>query len=740
MVLFGVLGWRSYAATGITGDEPHYLVIAHSLLADGDLQIENNHLNHDYRLFFGGTLRPDYLRRGSNGQIYSIHAPGIPVLVMPAYAIGGARGAILLIAMLGALATLAVFKLAEQIGGRVVAWLTWTAVSLTVPVLPHAWSLYPEAGALAIVAWAALWIASSSSAPPAVWAVRGLTLAVLPWLHTKMVVFLAAFVVCLIVRLRRERVNAVAALAPIAVSVAAWLAFFYATYGTFDPQAPYGGSVSELRLANIPRSLLGLLTDQKFGLLVYAPVYAFAIPGAWLMWRDARYRGAAVGFTLTALAFAVSSGRLYMWWGGSSAPARFLVPILPLLAPMLAFAFSRLRGPVATGALAASLAFSLAVAVRVLADLDERLLFSDPRGVSRFVEAVQGSAPLTAALPTFTQEDWSGAVRQVLPWATAAIAALAAARLLRRRTVFASVSLQASLFVFVGSILAGAVPAEARAASAARGSAALLHAFDPVRARAFDFSRMAKLAPAAWLSASRIDVRLDAQVIDPQATLVPLAALPAGRYDVQVVFPDDVAYAGDLELLIRRGQVLRRVAGPLRNPVRLSIDVPVTLPAAWLQFSERATAQAAERVEIVPASIVPRGDRPPYDAIAADVVAGPPGAYMVYADNHTYPEGGVFWTRGTERGQVVVAPGGASTIALTLRTGADALVRVAIGNAQIEEHVTAGEVREVTVPVPAGSTWVLLAVESSAAFQPAEVDPASSDTRSLGCQVRVELR
>ena len=30
-------------AIGPGGDEPHYLVIAHSLLADGDLQIENNH-------------------------------------------------------------------------------------------------------------------------------------------------------------------------------------------------------------------------------------------------------------------------------------------------------------------------------------------------------------------------------------------------------------------------------------------------------------------------------------------------------------------------------------------------------------------------------------------------------------------------------------------------------------------------------------------------------------------------
>jgi hypothetical protein len=37
--------------------------------------------------------------------------------------------------------------------------------------------------------------------------------------------------------------------------------------------------------------------------------------------------------------FVAASARMYMWWGGSGAPARFLVPILPLAAPMIAVAF-----------------------------------------------------------------------------------------------------------------------------------------------------------------------------------------------------------------------------------------------------------------------------------------------------------------------------------------------------------------------------------------------------------------
>src|SRR6185369_2854831 len=48
------------------GDEPHYLVIAQSLLRDHDLQIENNHTRGDYHEFFAPPLKPDYLRRGVN--------------------------------------------------------------------------------------------------------------------------------------------------------------------------------------------------------------------------------------------------------------------------------------------------------------------------------------------------------------------------------------------------------------------------------------------------------------------------------------------------------------------------------------------------------------------------------------------------------------------------------------------------------------------------------------------------
>ena len=81
------------------------------------MKIENNHRRADYGAFFNGELPPDYLRRGKNGAIYSIHAPGLPILLLPAYAIGGVRAAIVMMCLFGALAAVAVFDVAALLGG-----------------------------------------------------------------------------------------------------------------------------------------------------------------------------------------------------------------------------------------------------------------------------------------------------------------------------------------------------------------------------------------------------------------------------------------------------------------------------------------------------------------------------------------------------------------------------------------------------------------------------------------------
>ena len=300
------------------------------------------------------------------------------------------------------------------------------------------------------------------------WIWRGTCLAALPWLHTKFVVLLAALTVFLLVRLRYRLRDAAAFLLPIVLSSAAWIGFFYVVYGTPDPTAPYGASADlSVRFANLPRSLLGLLLDQKFGLLVYSPVYVAAGAGAWFLFRDRGRRGLGLALLLTAVLFVASTSRYYMWWGGTKAPARFLVPALPLVAPMIAAALARVRSDGSRATVAVFLGFSLIVAALGVFWPQRLLLSSEAHGIARLLDVIQGSAPAALALPTFTEADWLTPLPQVVPWTGAALVALGLALAVARRGRVSSLfwigAVEATAFVLIGSLLSGPFSAAARA-------------------------------------------------------------------------------------------------------------------------------------------------------------------------------------------------------------------------------------------------------------------------------------
>jgi hypothetical protein len=73
----------------LAGDEPAYMLLAHSLVADGDFNLYNNRVNKDGR-FFGMERCDEHGARKDWGkkEIYSIHTPGLAILIAPAYALG----------------------------------------------------------------------------------------------------------------------------------------------------------------------------------------------------------------------------------------------------------------------------------------------------------------------------------------------------------------------------------------------------------------------------------------------------------------------------------------------------------------------------------------------------------------------------------------------------------------------------------------------------------------------------
>ncbi len=735
-------GLWSATATGPGGDEPHYLVITESLIRDGDLQIENNHQRGDYRSFFGGDLRPDYMQRGTNGQIYSIHAPGLPVLILPVYAVAGYLGAAAFIALLAALAALAVFDLAELLAGRTAAVLTWLGVCVTVPFIPHAWAIFPEMPGALLVAWATLWLLQPvERRSVARWALCGLALAWLPWLHTKFIVFLAFFSLGLGLRLLKQPAKLFALGTPIALSCAAWLASFYVLYGVFDPEAPYGAYTSIYVLTeNIPHGLLGLFFDQKFGLLFYSPLYLVAVVGAWIGLRESRLRYASVIMLLTIAAFVGSTARLYMFWGGSSAPARFFVPVLPCLAPFVALALARVRTAWSRSLVGLWLAIGVGVAAVSLVDPARFMLFSNPHGRAKVLELLQGGSPLALVVPTFTDPDWAAQVAPLAAWLAAALVSCGLVVGWSRRlgaSAWTLAGVASATFLLLGAVMTARPAASVREATAGRGALDVLWHFDGIRHRTLDYSTLSRVTPERLRQLTTIHVR---PVVPAEARApfeVPLN-LPPGRFEASVWFSSSRPREGEVSIAEARA-TFGHVAGSLGNPARFEVSVPAAARRMLVRVTDLQVARAITDIQITPVDVDPPSLRPqPVRMIES--LGDSVGRYLVYTDGEAYPEMGTFWTRGTAATTVLVAPAGATRMTLTLSTGPMAgTVSVTSGGRTQQVSMPGNQEQVLALDVPAGSRLVPLTIQSTVMFRPGEVNPSITDMRGLGCQVRIAL-
>ena len=279
---------------GPEGDEPHYLMVADSLLRDHDLSLEHDYAEGRYAVFHDAPLAPHYRVRGRDGEIYSLHAVGLSILILPAWALAGYAGVTVFMALLAALVAREVREWVRALTGRdgLAEAAGWLAV-LTPPLAHYAGLVFTEVPA-ALALSLGLRVARRPQAGLREWLAVGFAAAALPWLNVRY--GLLAMVVVSHALWRSPRVRAfLAVLAPCAVSAAALLLHHHRLYGFWNPSRVYGRH-PEFALGTLREGLPGLLLDQEFGLLVYAPVLVLALPGlVYLFRRDRRARARSRG-------------------------------------------------------------------------------------------------------------------------------------------------------------------------------------------------------------------------------------------------------------------------------------------------------------------------------------------------------------------------------------------------------------------------------------------------------------
>jgi hypothetical protein len=405
-----------------SGDEPHYLMIAESLVADRDLDLENNYGRASGRWFgldeFEGG---PHVRRNVDGKMWSGHDIGLPVLILPVYAAATRLSAhvpeatlarfrqtrglfayslvsLSLIILTAWAASLLLSALRRQTTERI-AVVVVLALVLSPPVMGHAFLVFPETPAFAVVCLA-IWLVSRRSDELRLTKVIAVCLAVgaMPWLHRKYS-FLSLGLLWLIAQqhwtwLRAKGSGVLVAIAAAGIVPHAALHLWtIREWGTIG-----GGFMTEgapFSAAGIQRGALGMLFDRERGLVSYAPIFLI-VPACWAFTWRTTWR-AAVPILLLYLPMAA----FVVWGAGFSPPARYIMPILPLLA----FAAARgLEQPIVRRAAIPLLVFQ--VAITAYCWQHPRAMWPQEVGTNQALDAIPLIGPLYArALPSLLTGD-----------------------------------------------------------------------------------------------------------------------------------------------------------------------------------------------------------------------------------------------------------------------------------------------------------------------------------------------
>lgn len=365
----------------VTGDEPHYLLAAHSLAHDWDFDLTNNYAQLDYLNFYFSKDMTPQIRLSPTGQQILDHQLGLPVLIAPAYALDGREGVLVFQAVLGGLLAALTFKLALLVSRDATASLLATLfVALSPPLLMYNYLIYPELLGALLTTLVLYYAISQSGATPTSLVLTLFSLITLPWLNRRFVP-LAIVLALLLVWAWRGRgkgrkvggwdvsphlppdglppvtaatgesrrltssplrffASPLSLLAATALSIALllWFNSQLSEVGKADITA--APTIGSLFVDRVGRGMVGWLVDQQRGLFIFAPIYIFALWGLpFLVSNSLRQRNRnwfiVFPFLISLGVTAIAGGFWIAWELGP----RFLVVALPAVTPLLALAW-----------------------------------------------------------------------------------------------------------------------------------------------------------------------------------------------------------------------------------------------------------------------------------------------------------------------------------------------------------------------------------------------------------------
>lgn len=350
-----LLLWESRSLNQVTGDEPHYLVMASGLIHDLSLeQTKPYRQEFDQKKIYKAGLAPadaipsplnTHAVLGPNG-LFNVHNVGLPVLLAIPYALGGVIAAKIFMVLLGGLTIGALWRFPTTASENSTC-LFWAVIAtgVSMPLVSAASQIYPDmvAGAFALIALIHIADANNHKADDPLITVS-LAIAFLPWLQIKYSVTAVLLAALFFFKShssennRRRGFYIFSITATSLLLLGAYNKFAFGSYyGPYHLWPVTGLEVSKTSFM----TLLGLHLDQNHGFLFQNPINFIGLIGIGLLYR--RDPVMASGFTLVFLSLIVPNGLHPVWYGGWSISGRFgwsaaIVFMMPTLYALLELA------------------------------------------------------------------------------------------------------------------------------------------------------------------------------------------------------------------------------------------------------------------------------------------------------------------------------------------------------------------------------------------------------------------
>jgi hypothetical protein len=320
------------------GDEPHYLIMDASLLHDRDLNLKNNYEQRDYANYFSSDLAPQGAYPKSAQNVRSIHGDGLPVFLLPGFAISEKWGAAVQMVMLATVVVWLTWVWTKQLTqSRKLSYVAAGLLTICYFFCNLAGYIYPDL-AVAAIGLAALIIIEQYYKQPKFQLLLGALLGFLVLVHFKTLILVLPVLVILTFKVWRSE-KKLPWMAFLSFSIFAAY-YYYATYLSASG-APTVGSSSASLTGNALINASALLFDSNKGLLVFNPILLLLPIGLSIWFKERRE---SLIITVLILLPTIATTVLFIEWHGGYAPTgRYMMNFLPMFIPALAFALSKMQ-------------------------------------------------------------------------------------------------------------------------------------------------------------------------------------------------------------------------------------------------------------------------------------------------------------------------------------------------------------------------------------------------------------